>query len=69
MYQFKIKEKEKLLKGRKVNELAAKVGITREYFSYILNGQKSCSKVVAYCITKILDEDSEIKDYFDIIKK
>ena len=68
MYQFKKEKKEKLLVGRKINALAPEIGITREYLTYILNGQKSCSKVVAFCITKILDEDAEIQDYFDIVK-
>ena len=33
----------------------------------IINGKVACRKVVAFCITKYLNENAEIEDYF--IKK
>ena len=41
------------------------IGITRQYLTNIMNHKKTCSKHVAYCITKYLDENLEISDYFD----
>ena len=32
--------------------------------SNILNGKVACRKVVAFCITKYLNENAEIEDYF-----
>ena len=54
----------------KINQTIASevIGITQPCLSNILNGKVSCRKVVAYCITKYIDEDAEIEDYFDKIK-
>lgn len=50
----------------KINQtIASKViGITQPTLSNILNGKVACRKVVAFCITKYLDENAEIEDYF-----
>ena len=40
------------------------IGITQPCLSNILNGKVACRKVVAYCITKYLNQDAEIEDYF-----
>ena len=44
------------------------IGISRVYLSNILNGNVLCSKPVAYCITKFINKEAEIKDYFVIAK-
>ena len=51
----------------KINQtIASKViGITQPTLSNILNGKVACRKVVAFCITKYLDENAEIEDYFE----
>ena len=41
------------------------IGITRVYLTNILNKRIACSKVVAFCITKYLDNNAEIEDYFE----
>ena len=69
MYRFKIEKRYELLKGRRINASAPKIGITREYMTDILNNKKNCSKLVAYCITKFSNENAEIEDFFDIVKK
>lgn len=53
----------------KINQtIASKViGITQPTLSNILNGKVACRKVVAFCITKYLDDNAKIEDYF--IKK
>lgn len=40
------------------------IGVTREHLTNILNRKKTCSKILAYCITKYLSENAEIEDYF-----
>lgn len=46
-------------------KIAEEIGISEAYFSKILNRKKKCSKLVAYCITKRIDNDKEILDYFE----
>ena len=50
----------------KINQtIASKViGITQPTLSNILNGKVACRKVVAFCITKYLDDNAKIEDYF-----
>lgn len=50
----------------KINQTIASVviGITQPCLSNILNGKLLCRKVVAFCITKYLDDNAEIEDYF-----
>ena len=43
-----------------------KVGISRSYTSLILNRRRSCPKVVAYTITKAINPEAEINDYFEV---
>ena len=56
----------KINKEVKINKTIAceVIGISRVYLTNILNGKQLCSKIVAYCITKYLDENAEIEDYF-----
>ena len=50
--------------------IASKViGITQPTLSNILTRKVACRKVTAYCITKYLDENAEIEDYFEIKEK
>ena len=43
------------------------IGLAQPTLSNILNGKVACRNVVAFCITKYLDENAKIADYF--IKK
>lgn len=40
------------------------IGVSREYLTDILNRKKSCSKVLAFCITKYINKNAEIIEYF-----
>ena len=40
------------------------IGLAQPTLSNILNGKVACRKVVAFCITKYLDENAEIEYYF-----
>lgn len=44
---------------------AEEVGISEETLSRILSRKQKCSKVTAYSITKHLNPNKEIKDYFE----
>lgn len=54
----------------KINQTQASktIGLTQPCLSNILNGKVACRKVVAYCITKYIDENAEIEDYFELKK-
>jgi len=51
----------------KINQTIASevIGLTQPTLSNILNRKVACRKVVAFCITKYIDENAEIEDYFD----
>lgn len=68
MYLFKKEKKTELMNGKKIKVVAEEIGITKEFLSRILGRKKKCSKLVAYCIVKRLNEDAEIYDYFDYVE-
>ena len=41
------------------------IGVSREHLTQILNGKSLCTKYLAFAITKYLDEDAEIEDFFE----
>ena len=47
------------------SKLAKKIGICRQYFQNIINQKTTCSKMTAYCITKIINNNEEIETYFE----
>lgn len=51
----------------KMNQTIASevIGLAQPTLSNILNGKVACRKVVAFSITKYIDENAEIEDYFD----
>lgn len=63
MYLFR-KDKKVEIKQIKA---AKEIGITQPTLSNILNGKVACRKPVAFSITKYIDKDAIIEDYF--IKK
>ena len=40
------------------------IGIDIATLSRILHKKQKCSKILAYCITKYIDQNAEITDYF-----
>lgn len=50
----------------KMNQTIASevIGLAQPTLSNILNGKVACRKVVAFSITKYIDENAEIEDYF-----
>lgn len=64
MYLFNQEERAKILSGRTVSYVAKKIGVTPQFLSQVLNGKRTCSKLVAFCIVKCLCYEAEIEDYF-----
>ena len=54
----------------KINQTIAGevIGITQPTLSKILNRKVDCRKVVAFCITKYIDENAQIEDFFEVVK-
>lgn len=65
MYLFK--DKNVAITYNKV-QMAKVVGLNPDTLRKIINGKKACSKLTAYCITKFLNSEAEIIDYFNRIK-
>lgn len=63
MYKFK----EELLDNLKVNqsELARKIGLSFQYINGVIHNRYLCRKIVAYAMTKAINNEAEIKDYFE----
>lgn len=61
MYHFKDKSVMSIYNKSKVAEY---IGITAPTLIRIVNGKQNCSKLVAHCITKFLNQNAEIDDYF-----
>ena len=68
MYKFKKDKYEEVMSKYKMKGIAEKIGITQVYLSLILNNKNDCKKTVAYCITKAIDSNAEINDYFILEK-
>ena len=51
------------------SELARVVGINNATLNRIFNKKQNCSKIIAYAIVKTINENAEIEDYFELIKK
>ena len=51
----------------KMNQTIASevIGLSQQTLSNILNRKVACRKVVAFSITKYINENAEIEDYFD----
>ena len=64
MYLFKDELKDEIIKKFKIKYIADNVGISTVYLSNILNSKVAIKKAIAYCITKTLDKEKEIDDFF-----
>lgn len=65
MWKFKDKEKAKMFNK---TQMAKVIGLNADTLRRVINGKQECSKLVAYCITKFLNSEAEIEDYFKKIK-
>ena len=60
---WKFKDKEVAKTYNKV-QMAKVVGLNPDTLRRVINGKQECSKLVAYCITKFLNSEAEIEEYF-----
>lgn len=65
MWHFKNKD---VMKMYNKSKMAEYIGITPSTLIRIVNGKQDCSKLVAYCITKTLNQDAKIEDYFERVR-
>ena len=61
MWTFKDKE---VAKTYNKAQMAKVIGLNPDTLRRVINGKQECSKLVAYCITKFLNYEAEIEDYF-----
>lgn len=56
----------KELEGKYRKDYFAKeIGISNTYVSFIFNRKRPCPKRIAYCFTKVINNNAEIDDYFE----
>lgn len=67
MYIFKKETLENVGFSKTQKMMAEIIGVSEGYFSKILNSKRKCSKILAYSITKTLDKNKEIEDFFERI--
>jgi plasmid maintenance system antidote protein VapI len=67
MYKFRAEKREEIINKFKISYIAEQVGISLSYLSRVINGRKNCTKVVAYCITKMVDSEKEVDYFFEKI--
>ena len=65
-YLLKEEVAKKVRKMYKNMYFSETVGISRSYTSLILNRRRGCPKMVAYTITKAINPEAEINDYFEV---
>ena len=68
MYLLKEDVANYLKEKYKQEYFAKEIGISGTYMSLIFNRKKTCPKRIAFCITKIMNKDAEIEDYFERVK-
>ena len=64
MYLFKKEFHDLVVRKFKISYIADDTGLSRIYVSNILNSKVAVKKLIAYCITKLIDKEAEINDYF-----
>ena len=61
--------KENIINVYNQRAIAREIGVTFETINRIFNRKQKCSKLIAYSICKIINQNAEIEDYFEIYKK
>lgn len=63
MYRFK----KELFTNIKINQskMAKEIGLSFQYVDGIINNRYNCRKLVAYAMTKLINSNAEINDYFE----
>lgn len=64
MYEIKEEQANKIKKRYKLKSMSEETGISQSMLTFIFSKTRPCSKKNAYAITKYLDSEAEISDYF-----
>ena len=68
MTKYKVTtECKEYFKQIKIIEFAKKIGITRQTLSNIVNGHNTCNYTTAFTITKHINADASINNFFEEI--
>lgn len=67
MYYFKTEQREEILQGKSQRYIARQLDATDTSISQILTGKWHTTGITAYAITKAIDVNAKVEDYF--IKK
>lgn len=54
---------------RKQKEASKVIGVTPQWLSSICGRKVKIRKLLAYCISKYIDSNAEIEDFFEYVKK
>lgn len=54
---------------RKQKEASKIIGVSPQYLSTVCAKKIKVRKLLAYCITKYIDPEAEILDYFEYVEK
>ena len=68
MYIFKVELFKEIKEKYKMNNIAKNVELTGGYLSQIMNGKVTCPYTTAFTITKELNKNAEIENYFKKVK-
>jgi len=60
--------KHKNLCLRKQQDASKTIGVTPQYLSAICGRKQVIKKTLAYCITKYIDSEAEIENYFERVE-
>lgn len=65
MYRFR----KELFTNIKINQskMANEIGLSFQYVNGVINNRYNCRKIVAYAMTKLINSDAEINDYFEMV--
>lgn len=63
MYRFK----KELFTNIKIDQskMAKEIGLSFQYVNGVINNRVNCRKLVAYAMTKLINSNAEINDYFE----
>lgn len=64
-YSLKEEVSKEFRKKYKNQYIVDNIGMSKTYISLILNRKRNCPKQVAFAITKLIDSEAEVTDFFE----
>ena len=69
LFTIKEEQAERIKRRYKLSTMAEEVGISTTLITFIFKKLRPCSKKTAYAITKYIDSEAEIDDFFVRVDK